>query len=389
MTARPRQKFMQFPSAKNKMRPRRYTHLLLTASVLILLTDCLPSQRLSAQTRAQTQPPSSELSAPPYSSGKKIKTQTAFDQEAAFAHLEMVCGFGRRFSTSQGMAAQQAFLKEHFEKLNAEIILQPFAARNPLDGSTVELANMIVRWHPNRTKRLLICCHYDTRPFPDLDRRNPQGVFIGANDGASGVAVLCELGQHLNLVDGDNVSHNTNDRRYGIDFAFFDGEEFVYDRRRDPMFLGSTHFANRYVAEGGAVAGNDNRLPLANPHRYTYAILIDMVGDKSLEIFYERNSLKYAPRLTQSIWGVAKRMNAKGFVTRPKHELRDDHLPLNTIARIPTCDIIDFDYPSPRRKHVFWHTEADVPENCSAKSLGTVGKVLLQWLIEMQELTRQ
>ena len=204
------------------------------------------------------------------------------------------------------------------------------------------------------------------------------------------MAVLCELGQHLNLIDGDDAARAANDRRYGIDFAFFDGEEFVYNRRSDPMFLGSTHFANQYVAQGGAVMPRqDNRPPAASPYRYTYAILIDMVGDKSLEIYYERNSLKYAPRLTQSIWGVAKRMNAKGFVTKQKHELRDDHLPLNTIARIPTCDIIDFDYPSPRRKHVFWHTEADVPENCSAQSLGTVGKVLLQWLIEMQELTRQ
>ena len=380
---------MQFASPEKKKRLRRYTRFLAAASIVLLLTDCLTLQRLAAQ----TQPPSTEPSAPPYSSGKKIKTQTAFDQEAAFAHLETVCDFGRRFSTSAGMGAQQAFLQQHFRKLNAEIIMQPFAARNPLDGSTVELANMIVRWHPNRKNRLLICCHYDTRPFPDLDRRNPQGVFIGANDGASGVAVLCELGQHLNLIDGDNAAHAANDQRYGIDFAFFDGEEFVYDRRSDPMFLGSTHFANQYVAEGGAVTprkDNQNiRFPAASPYRYTYAILIDMVGDKSLEIYYERNSLKYAPRLTQSIWGVAKRMNAKGFVTKQKHELRDDHLPLNTIARIPTCDIIDFDYPSPRRKHVFWHTEADVPENCSAQSLGTVGKVLLQWLIEMQELTRQ
>ena len=153
---------MQFASPKKKKGLLRYTYFIAAASILLLLTDCLTLQRLVAQ----TQPSSSELSAPPYSSGKKIKTQTAFDQEAAFAHLETVCDFGRRFSTSAGMGAQQAFLQQHFRKLNAEIIMQPFAARNPLDGSTVELANMIVRWHPNRKNRLLICCHYDTRPFP-------------------------------------------------------------------------------------------------------------------------------------------------------------------------------------------------------------------------------
>jgi hypothetical protein len=113
-----------------------------------------------------------------------------------------------------------------------------------------------------------------------------------------------------------------------------------------------------------------------------------MVGDKNLQIFYEGNSLRYAPRLTKSIWDVAARMKIKEFVPRKKHELRDDHLPLNQIAGIATCDIIDFDFPSVRRKNAFWHTEADVVKNCSARSLGIVGSVLLQWLSEMQQLAQ-
>ena len=113
-----------------------------------------------------------------------------------------------------------------------------------------------------------------------------------------------------------------------------------------------------------------------------------MVGDKNLQIFYEGNSLRYAPRLTKSIWDVAARLKIKEFVPKQKHNLRDDHLPLNQIARIPTCDIIDFDFPSAIRKHAFWHTEADVVKNCSAKSLGIVGSVLLQWLAEMQQLAQ-
>ena len=301
------------------------------------------------------------------------------------------------------MSQQQDYLIRHFESLGAEIFKQPFIARNPRDGRQAELVNLIVRFHPHRAKRLLICCHYDTRPYPDRDPRNPFGVFIGANDGASGVAVLCELGRQL-MLQADSVEDvegalytkpQTDDGKYGIDFAFFDGEEFVYVARQDPMFLGSTHFANEYVRTGRApepkVSGNvPGQLGAVAPanSRYVFAILVDMVGDKNLQLYYEGNSLKYAPRLTKSIWDVAGRMKAKAFVKKRKHILRDDHLPLNQIARIPTCDIIDFDFPSARRKHAYWHTENDVVRNCSAKSLGTVGSVLLQWLNEMQQLVR-
>lgn len=295
----------------------------------------------------------------------------SFDAQLAFDHLNQICAMGPRVSTTDAMLKQQKYLRAIFEPLKAEVTLQRFTARNPLadprrfrgPAAQLELANLIVRFRPEATQRLLFCCHYDTRPYPDRDRRNPRGTFIGANDGASGVAVLCELGRHLALLDGP----------YGIDFAFFDGEELVYVNRRDPMFLGSTHFANQYVQR------RDN-------FRYAYAVLIDMVGDANLQIFFEGNSLKYAPRLTRSIWGVAQRLKVSEFIAKEKHTISDDHLPLNRIARIPTCDIIDFDYPTPRSKNAFWHTEKDTPENCSAQSLGKVGKVLLQWTVEMQAL---
>lgn len=300
----------------------------------------------------------------------------SFDAGLAYEHLKQICEIGPRVSTTAGMLKQRQYIREQFEPLKAEVTLQRFAAGNPLvnggfgnpngfNRSTpqLELANMIVRFRPEATQRLLFCCHYDTRPYPDRDRRNPQGTFIGANDGASGVAVLCELGRNLASLDGP----------YGIDIVFFDGEEFVYVDRRDPMFLGSTHFANQYVQR------KEN-------YRYAYAVLIDMVGDANLQIFFEGNSLTYAPRLTRSIWGVAQRLKIREFIAKEKYKISDDHLPLNRIARIPTCDIIDFDYPTPRSKNAFWHTEKDTLENCSAESLGKVGKVLLQWTVEMQAL---
>jgi len=277
--------------------------------------------------------------------------------ERAFGYLKLICEIGPRVSGQPGMVKQQEALKKHFEDLGAKVAFQHFNVKDPLSNGRVNLANQIVRWHPERKKRILLCCHYDTRPFPDSDRVNPRGRFIGANDGGSGVALLAELGHHMGSLEG----------KYGVDFVFFDGEEFVYDRRRDPMFLGSTWFAQQYA---------ENKFDA----RYEFGILVDMIGDADLQIYYEGNSLGYARRLTRSIWGVARDLGVREFLPQKRHVIKDDHLPLNSIAKIETCDIIDFDYPNPKMGNVYWHTQQDVIENCSADSLEKVGRVLLEWL---------
>ncbi|MDG1872296.1 MAG: M28 family peptidase, partial [Mariniblastus sp.] len=161
-----------------------------------------------------------------------------FDQNLAFKHLQAICKIGPRVSASRGMKKQQKYIKTYFNSLGGKLLTQPFKVRSPYTGKFVQLDNLIVQFHPQRKKRLLLCCHHDTRPFPDADPINPKGSFIGANDGASGVALLMEMGRHLKEMEGD----------FGIDLIFFDGEEFVIQRQRDPMFLGSTHFSNEYAA---------------------------------------------------------------------------------------------------------------------------------------------
>ena len=287
----------------------------------------------------------------------------AFDGVAAYELLKRTCELGPRASGSKGMLSQQAMLTDWFQQLGGQVALQKFTARHPLNGQLVEMANLGVRWHPDRKKRILLCCHYDTRPFPDSDKVNPRGVFVGANDGASGVGLLGEFGRHLSALDG----------KYGVDMIFFDGEELVYVAGRDPMFLGSQYFAQQYANRNWDV-------------EYQFGILVDMVGDKDLQIYYEGNSLRLAGRITKSIWAVAKQLEVKEFIAKQKHIIRDDHLPLNEIARIPTCGIIDFDYPNEQTGNQFWHTEQDTPDKCSAESLEKVGKVLLEWLRQLQKL---
>ncbi|NOX55864.1 MAG: M28 family peptidase [Planctomycetes bacterium] len=276
------------------------------------------------------------------------------DSRRAYQYLVRICRIGPRPSGSAGMARQQALIAEHFSKLKAEVQFQSFEVSHPLTGASVRLQNIFVVWHPERKDRILLACHYDTRPFPDRDPYNPRGKFIGANDGASGVALLMELGHHIRQV--------TENSGFGVDFVFFDGEEFVFSAN-DKYFLGSEHFARQYRSE-------------RPKHRYSCGVLLDMIGDKRLTIYMERNSWKHARALTESIWAAARRAGVREFIPKLKYEVSDDHLPLNQIAGIPTCDIIDFDYP-------YWHTTRDVPTACSGASLVKVGRVLIEWIREL------
>jgi hypothetical protein len=283
----------------------------------------------------------------------------SFSGDRAMRNLEAICNLGPRPSGSAAMDRQRAMLAEHFRAAGATVSGQAFQIRDRRTGKPVHLENLLVSWHPDRTDRVLLAAHYDTRPFPDNDPVDPKGVFLGANDGASGVAVLMELAAAMPALPGP----------VGVDFVLFDGEEYVF-APRDPYFLGSTFYARQYLADRQA-----GRLP----HTYRCGVLLDMVGDRDLEIWQEQHSVDWPDTrpVVDAIWDVARRLEVRQFVPRPKHAVQDDHLPLRMIAGIPTCDIIDFDYPQ-------WHTTADAPAACSAESLDAVGRVMLAWLREQR-----
>ncbi len=272
------------------------------------------------------------------------------DERRAFDTLKQICDFGARPSGSEGMRRQQEFLKERFSELGGHVSFQDFDVAHPKKGIPVRMRNLIVSWQPEAKERVLLCCHYDTRPYPDRDTFRPKGTFLGANDGASGVVLFLEMAHAM-----PNLQPT-----YGVDFVLFDGEEFIFQRDGGKYFLGSEHFAKQYR----------DRPP---SHRYVCGVLVDMIGDKNLTIYQERHSLKFAPAITRSIWETARTLGVKEFIAKPKHEVNDDHIPLNEIARIPTTDLIDLDYPA-------WHTTRDKPSECSGASLAKVARVLLTWL---------
>ncbi len=283
----------------------------------------------------------------------------AFSGDRAMAHLEAIAAIGPRPSGSPGMAKQRELIVKHFRAAGGRVRSQAFQIRDRRTGEPVRMENIIVEWHPDRPERILLGAHYDTRPFPDRDPVEPRGVFVGANDGASGVAVLMELAGAMPSLGGP----------VGVDFVLFDAEEYVV-AQRDPYCLGSNFFARDYATaqqKGDA------------PYRYRAGVILDMVADKNLEICQEQHSASWPDTrpVVDSIWNVAARLNVREFVPRPKYTVEDDHVPLRMIARIPTCDVIDFDYPQ-------WHTTQDTAEHCSAESLGTVGRVMLEWLREQK-----
>ncbi len=274
-----------------------------------------------------------------------------FDGKRALDYLEQVCKIGPRISGSAGMKQQQELLRKHFEKLGGTVTLQTFTARQQSQKQPVEMANLIVTWHPERKQRVILCSHYDTRPIADEeeDRTRWRKPFVSANDGGSGVAFLMELAHHMKDLK----------TQVGVDFVLFDGEEYIFDRLVDKYFFGSLHFAAVYKRDRPT-------------HKYRSAVLLDMIAGKDPRFYIEQNSWFLAAPLVQEVWKIAAELKCDAFIAEQKHEVQDDHLALNR-GGIPAIDIIDFDYPH-------WHKLSDVPANCSAEGLEQVAKVLGTWL---------
>ena len=236
----------------------------------------------------------------------QTSTKPVLDAKRAFSYLVKICDLGSRTTGSDGMRKQQSMLEKHFTKLGATLVWQDFDMRHPENGENIVVRNLIVQWEPKKTDRVLLCTHYDTRPFPVNDPRNPKGLFVGANDGGSGTALFMELGHVL-----QNLPLNV-----GVDLVFFDAEEIVYDEQRDPFFIGSKYFSQAYA--------DDTSSP-----RYRNGILVDMIADADLQLFYEKNSLKYAGALVEEVWGIAKELKNRALI-RAKRE-GDDNLAFDSV----------------------------------------------------------
>ena len=276
-----------------------------------------------------------------------------FDEDHAFEYLVAQCDFGPRNPGSDGYYACLDYMIAELDHYADEIILQDFSYQERRYNNRYELENIIARFNPDAEFQTVISAHWDTRPWADQEdsRRDRDQPIIGANDGASGVAILLELAKIM----GENPPP------IGVNLVFFDGEDLGVPGENSTYCQGSRYFAKN--------------LPIPRPDE---AINLDMVGDKQLVLPIERYSLEYHPKLVRYLWDRARDMGLDAFIGRVDYAIYDDHVPLHEIAGIPAIDLIDFKYPNSYAN--FWHTMNDIPENCSAESLGQVGDLMVDYI---------
>ena len=264
-----------------------------------------------------------------------------FNAKRAFAYLEKQCEFGPRVPGTKAHQETGVYLFTELEKYADEVVFQPFEFRG--QDKTIQMNNILARFGEDTGGKILLAAHWDTRPFADRDPdpANRNTPILGANDGASGVAVLLEVARIL----------KSKLPPIQIIMVLFDGED--YGRTVATMFLGSTHFA-RNMEDGWEA---------------DFGILLDMVGDRTLELPMERYSWNAARNLTEAIWRRAEELGLPAFQRRLGPAIMDDHLPLIQ-SGVPTIAIIDFNYPH-------WHTVEDTSDKCSAESLEVVGRLVL------------
>jgi len=281
----------------------------------------------------------------------------AFDANAAFAYLQKQVDFGPRHPGSTGHQQTRDYLLAELGKFAEEVIPQDFTHSE--NGYSFEFTNILGQFRREAERQILLGAHWDTRPFADQDPdpANRTKPILGANDGASGVAVLLEVARAL----------KAQPPPVGVLIVFFDAEDAGGPQWGWDYCMGSTYFANHL----------DGLRP-------DEAIVIDMIGDANLTIPQEPNSLRYAPDLVGRVYDAAEALGYESkFPRRKQASVFDDHIPLNR-AGIPAIDLIDFEYPEAPRPGRFWHTLEDTVDKCSPYSLKAVGEVLLRVVYETQ-----
>jgi glutaminyl-peptide cyclotransferase len=276
-----------------------------------------------------------------------------FDQDSSFKHLVTQCSYGPRNPGSEGHQRFSKYLQEYLVNLDHEVIIQDFFYLEHITNIERNGTNFIIQFNKESNKRILIGAHWDTRAVSDedLNENNRSLPVLGANDGASGTAILMELATIFSKYAPP----------VGVDLVFFDAEDVGIPGQPRTYAIGSEYFSKN--------------LPIMKPNT---GIIIDMVGDKYLNIPIERFSYQIDRDTVKELWSLARDLSLSAFDYTVGYEIYDDHIPLWENAKIPTIDIIDFDYPNLFYNH--WHTQNDTPDNCSPESLGQVGTLLVNYI---------
>ena len=292
---------------------------------------------------------------------KEISIETpAFDADSAYFFLAKQVEFTPRVPNTKAHRDCAAFLINTLGKYADTVISIPLTAK-AYNGTLLNGQNIVGVFNPEARRRILLAAHWDSRPYADHDpvpahRRTP---IDGANDGASGVAVLLEVARQLRL----------NPVEIGIDIVFFDLED--YGAPQDERTAGGDNF---WCLGAQAWAKNQH---VKNYHAL-YGILLDMVGGKGAQFSKEGTSMQYAPDVVEKVWYRAQLLGFSSyFPNKETPHILDDHWYINAGTNIPMIDIIEYDAASNTGFNKHWHTLSDNLDNIDKETLAVVGKVLL------------
>ena len=267
------------------------------------------------------------------------------DGNEMLAVIDQQLRYGPRYMSASGHERLQKFLIAEMREQTNSVITQSWDYVGT-DGKTHKLTNIIGRLYPTQERRIILATHYDSKKLADKDRSYKDQPVPGANDSASGVAVLVELARILN---------NANTMpSVGVDIVFFDGEEGDINQGSDYSNwkpLGSTYFAEHLNELYG-----DNK-PVS-------ALVLDMVCDRNLRIYKEQSSVQNAQAQVEAFWDIAQKVDSRVFQDKVQQGIQDDHTPLNQVG-IPSFLLIDFEYPP--------------FDKCSAESLETVARAVFEY----------
>ena len=288
-----------------------------------------------------------------------------FNADSAYAFVKAQTDFGPRVPNTEAHEQCAEWLVEKLSEYADTVVVQEFRTRL-YNNKGIDGKNIIASFHPKAGKRIVLCAHWDSRPYADHDpdEANWNTPIDGANDGASGVGVLIENARCFH--------HQPLPEKVGVDIILFDLEDYgppfyqaelYYDDSRNHWALGSQFWAAQ---------------PHIRGYQASFGILLDMVGGPNPSFKKEYYSQAYAAWLSNKVWRTAQDLGYRDTFSNELGEpISDDHLPLNEIAGIPTIDIIDLQPDS--RNECFpdiWHTLDDNIENIDKNTLGMVGNVL-------------
>lgn len=291
----------------------------------------------------------------------------SFNADSAYAFTKAQCDFGPRDMNSRGHDLCGEWIVSKFKEYGCKVTTQT-ATLAGYDGTKLRSRNIMASINPEATTRILLCAHWDSRPWADNDpdSANWRKPILAANDAASGVAVMLELARII----GKSKDEKAFNKQLGIDFVCFDAEDWG-----TPQWADVADNADSWAL--GAQYWSKN---LPQGYEARYGILLDMVGGVGAKFYREGMSMQYAPEIVKKVWRAAREVGFGSYF--PKEDggvITDDHVPVNQFAKIPTIDIIP--YYADCQQSSFgptWHTLADNMENIDKNTLKAVGQTLVQ-----------